>query len=146
MQEIKEPIRNRHWMSELFQGNRDRTSNDRTRRKTEPRKTEHRIGPNIERPDIEKDWTSKDWTSNGTEHRKTECRKTEPQMGPNIERLNIEKDQTSKRIYNSVFSTMSQYLNKNYCNDRYTTVVGKLLLKSSWVTLLQLLEKLTRYY
>jgi hypothetical protein len=90
------------------------------RQKTEPRKTEHRKGPNIERPNLDWDWTLKDRTSNGTERRKTECRKTEPRMGPNIKRLNIEKDWTSKRIYNSVFSTMSQYLNKTYCNDRYT--------------------------
>ncbi len=90
------------------------------RQKTERRKTECQKGLNIERPNFEWDRTSKDWTSNGTERRKTECRKTEPRMGPNIERLNIEKDRTSKdwtskRIYNSVFSTMSQYLNKNYC-------------------------------
>jgi hypothetical protein len=32
---------------------------------------------------------------------------------------------TAATLYNSVFSTMSQYLNKNYCKDRYTTVVGK---------------------
>ncbi len=109
-------------------------------RKIERRKTEHRKGPNIEKDRTSKDRTSKDRTSNGTEHRKTECR-----MGANIERLNVErpnlewdrisKDWTSKRTehwktehrkgYISVFSTMSQYLNKNYCNDRYTTVVGK---------------------
>ncbi len=119
--------------------------------------------PNLERPNIEKGRTSKERTSNGTERRKTER-----QMGPNVERLNVErpnlewdrtsKDWTSKRtehqktehrkrIYNSVFIPMTQYLNKNYCKARCTQQWwARVLLKSSRVTLLQLLEKVTRYF